>query len=571
MRQANKCVDIFIKKVYNIIVNKSDKFVWFVHEPYAFQAAEKRRRIFAAERVRMYMKRLIAIVCALAMVFSFALGAEASELDFLDKEYKSYEATMEMSFKLNKPLTFIGDAVKQEEIPVDLQRLVESMLNAKYTVNMAGEISDDYLKGKVYMEIAADQPIEFSDDLKIGVGVKTRMWIDYDFSSVDNMVYKMIITNPLDGKYYVIDFMTAEDIEEVKQEIVDTLKALDMKAGVKEMAALGKSVLEGNAKITKTGNTVTVTVAGDAVGEYICDMITGLMNSEYFKKASGDTAEIGALDMAVMRETINAIDIFGDEAIVCTYTLDNNGFISATTENVHFDFNIYDLVKKFADPDEDISPITKENSDVDLMVSTKCTYSKINSAKVEMPVLTEENSVVVDLTQDDYYDDTYENIDWDKLDEAYTTSVYGAEMKDESNPDAGMYIPLEGFFATSMWEGDKLTGDIAIDETSGAVTVNCTGRDFESKVIKAQVGSCDYTIDGVAYKSVLPLKVDEETETIWFDAQILYEAFGAEVHTVELSYTKDENGQWQRKVYRIGTKRPNPKYDPNYDPWGDME
>ncbi len=174
------------------------------------------------------MKRLIALICALAMVFSFALGAEASELDFLDKEYKSYEASMELSFKLNKPLSFIGDIAKQEEMPYDLQRLVESLLNAKYTVNMTGEMLDDSLKGRVYMEIAADQPIEFSDDLKIGVGVKTRMWMDYDFSSAENMVYKTIITNPLDGKYYVFDLMTAEDIAEQKQAFADTVKALDM-------------------------------------------------------------------------------------------------------------------------------------------------------------------------------------------------------------------------------------------------------------------------------------------------------------------------------------------------------
>ncbi len=525
---------------------------------------------FCGGKVRMLMKRLIAIVCALAMVFSFALGAEASELDFLDKEYKSYEASMEMSFKLNKPLNFIGDAVKQEEMPVDLQRLVESMLNAKYTMNMAGEMSDDYLKAKVYMEIAADQPIEFSDDLKIGVGVKTRMWIDYDVSSVENMVYKMTITNPLDGKYYVVDFATAEGFAEVKQEIVDTMKALDLKAGVKEMTALTKSVLEGNAKITKTGNTVSVTVAGDAVGEYICDMITGLMQTEYFKNAMGDSAQLGALDVAVMRETINAIDIFGDDAISCTYTLDNNGYISATTEDVHFDFNLYDLIKKFSDPDEDISPITKENSDIDLSIGAKCTYSKVNSAKVEMPVLTEENSVVVDLFGGYGYDDTYEDIDWEKLDETYRNWLYDVELKDVNNPDAGIYLSLNEFFEDSLSDYDEIAGDIAIDDASGAVTVNCSGRDFESKVIKAQVGSCDYTIDGVAYKSVLPLKVDEETGTVYADVQVLRDAFCVEVSDIEFYYEKDENGQWQKEV-SIGTLRPNPKYDPNYNPWGDME
>lgn len=532
------------------------------------------------------MKKLTAIICALAMFFTFACGAGAAELDFLDKEYQSYDATVEFSMGLNKPLDFISALAREEEIPFDLQYLTESLLKAKFTADIQAETGKDYMSARVAMAVSANVPIEFSEDFSIAVGTKLRLWMDYDFSDKDSLTCSVIFTNPIDGKYCYMDVgdILEENGEEAAEEaaaIVDMMKSLDVKSGVSEITSVVKDVIKGNAKVTAVGNERTIAFSAEAAKKYIAGVLEGVLNSEYMKRAAqaaGGDQLIDEEDLRELKASLDKIKIFADDAIEFKYTLDGKDFAKEAETKLHFAFNIAEICEAFEADEEDIYPLTKENSDVDFTAAAKTVYRSVNNVKVQLPELTEENSV--DLSEKfnvrpdeeyDYHTDDY----WEEYNYKTTDSFfdYASDAKAIDVSKTEFYIEVEDFFENMSCDADML--DVTVKTDDEGVTVEYSGKDIESAVLKAKIGERTYSVNGASYEAKYPFVLlpgeyacyDEDnlewkTESknfVYMSLDVPEKLFGSKVR----SYWADiaDNGEIS---YTVTLERPNPGYDENF-------
>ncbi len=546
------------------------------------------------------MKKVTALLCAFAMLFTFAANAGAAELDFMDKEYTSYDATVEFSLQLNKPFDFVkavADYAFGNNIAlgnaIDYQRFAESLMNAVYTADIQAETGADFKSAKMAMAISANLPIELSEDLSIAVGTKVRLWIDYDFSDENNPKYDVIITNPLNGKYYYMDYIdfleSTDGGEDAGKLITDIMNSIDTKSGAGEITALVKNLLTGNAKISSSGNTRTIELSGDAVGNYISELITGIIKSDYMnnllksvQSAAGDDEPYETADEEIQEITdvIKSLKIFADDAVNIKITLDNGGFIKESDEKVHFAFNIAELCESFGVSAEDMKPLTKENSDVDFTLAVKTAYRRVNDVKAEMPALTVDNSVnlmeVLNPTLGVYDDNSdYDAEDWDeyyyRTSKSFRHRSISAKATDISN--AEFYVDI-AYLLSYTYAYDNLRGSVYFDE-NGNVTIEYESKAVEKTVVTAKVGEKAYSVNGVSYEAKYPFIIDSR-ETLDYDweageyvvektvssvyvgSDVLNTLFGSKVTGYAVYLDGAEPSVW------VDLERPNPGYDPSY-------
>lgn len=544
------------------------------------------------------MKKVTAILCAFAMFFTFAVNAGATELDFMDKEYKSYDATVEFSLQLNKSFDFvkvIADYLTGNNDIIDYQRFAESLMNATYTADIQAETGADYKSAKMAMAISANLPIELSEDLSIAVGTKVRLWIDYDFSGENNLKYDIIVTNPLNGKYYYIDYLELikgmSGDEEAEELIADMMRSIDAKSGVSEIKELVKNLLTGNAKISSSGNTRTIELSGDAVGNYLSELITGIIKSDYMNNllesvqgAEGDAEpyEMADEDIREITDVIKSLKIFADDAVSIKITLDDDGFIKESDEKVHIAFNIAELCESFGVSSEDIEPLTKENSDVDFTLITKVVFRRVKDVTVEMPALTEENSV--DLMEAlgpmlGIYDDGDNDYDYEKWEEYYyrtSESIrnHGINAKAIDLSNSEFYVDIE-YLLFYTYGCDDLYGSMDFDE-NGNVTIEYESKAVEKTVVTAKVGEKAYSVNGVPYEAKYPFilnsyetvdydweageYVDKTVSSVYVGIDVLNTLFGSKVVGYAVSFDTDG----AEPLVWVDLERPNPGYDPNY-------
>ena len=329
------------------------------------------------------MKKIIAIICTLTMLLSFACTAHADEWDIFAPQYKSYDATVEFSLVLNKPLECLAHF--NEEAQFDVKYMIEELTKAKYTAKVQAEMGDNALSGKIAMAINADVPVNLSEELKFGADVTLNMWAEYDFTSIENAKYDIIVKNPLNGQYIVMDYfelMVQSTDVDMKGQLVEAFKGLDMNTGVEEITALMKSVYEKNAKLDVKGNEYTITFTNDGLIDYVFDAVIGYFDTNYAKNLGMDASMLeieGGIDLATIQAMVKGLGIFGEnDALVIKAKTNEKGQTVEVTESMHIDFNIVELMEAVGEDTAMLFPLTKENSDVDVTFSAKAVYEKID-------------------------------------------------------------------------------------------------------------------------------------------------------------------------------------------------
>jgi hypothetical protein len=537
------------------------------------------------------MKKFAALVCALAMALSFTVNAFAADLDYMDKTCTSYDSTVQFSLELNKPLQVanaLSELIIGEESEYDIQRIVESLMKAEYTANIKTEESSDRLKNKTELELSANVPIEFSDDLSLAVGTKLKMWIDMDLTSRENAKYVIIIKNPLNGKYYKLDYLKLFeniDDEESANSVFDTLKKnLQNDSKILNWNEIIKNVVSGNAKITSLGNTRKIEISGDAMSKYITDLIEGFVNSEYMdeifatlEESNPDVKADTQSYLAEIKDVIGKLKIFADDAVITNVTLDKSGFVNTAEEKVHISFNLAELLKGFDVDEEEIYPITKENSDVDFTMGMKVTYTNVNDTKVTIPTLTEENSVdLVNLY--DYSDDDadYDSDYWDEY--FYRTSEFFYDYVGEGHvkpidlSKSEFYVQFENFLSEAIaWDEDNPSYELGLDG-EGNISIKISTLNFE-KTITAKIGETAYTVNGVQYEAKYPFVLDNyeaynyeteefeqsEDKDIFVSDDVLKNILNCKISSFSVYFDEDGTNR-----YSLNFKRNNEGYDPNY-------
>lgn len=519
------------------------------------------------------MKKIIAVICAVAMLFSFACNAFADEWDFLDSKYTSYEAKVAFYVNLNKPLKCLG--AFNEEAGMDVQYMVEQLCKAQFTADIQAEVSKDATAAKIYMGINSNVPINISEDLKFGTDVTLKVWMDYNFADKDNAKYTIIVKNPINGKYLYVDFfdeaVVGAEAEEIKDVVMSTLESLNLEAGIAEITALVKNLYEGNATLEKTNDGYTqISFTNDALVDFYFELIMGMLDTDYMKNAmeisGGDMSalEIDPTEAEQARALVKGLGIFAEnDAYTMKFRTNAAGFITEAEEKLHIDLNIVDLAVAMGETEEALYPLTKENADVDLTFVTKAVFDKINEENVVMmPTLTEENSQSlmdafgVTAPEPEYQMPNFEMYQ----SEYFWDSAKG--MMDRNN----MYVAADEFFESCSWDDDNLKGVVV--RSDDEITMTITSDNFGTVTVKGNLKKDEYMLNDVKLWARKPFKVasgyDWETydgkEEVYVNMAVLEYILGAKVQSIQTYILDEDMKALTSPEYYFEVVRPNPGY-----------
>lgn len=528
------------------------------------------------------MKKIIATICAFVMLLSFATTAFASDWDVLDNRYTSYDATVEFSLALNKPLEFLS--VLNETAGLDVKYLVEELTKAKFTAKIQAEVSEDARKAKMAMAINSNVPLNLSEDLKFGADVTLHVWVDFDFTNFEEtgrFKYDIIIKNPLDGSYIYIDYFKLFDdsIESVTdpeslEAMAELFSKIEFEAGVQELVALTKAVYEKNATLTKVGNEYTITFTNNGLVDMGFELMAGYFDTEYAKSLGVDASmlELEEADINAAQDMVKGLGIFGEnDAFVMKIKTNAAGQMIEAEESVHFDFNICEVAAALEVNEADMYPLTKENSDIDITLKTKTVYEKINEKNVvQMPALTAENSInLMDMLTlsiapepglgNDYYYD--EDFYFEYQSEAFWDYARGAMDR------GGMYVDIEQFLDSAQWDDDNLTGMAMLGE-DGTVAMTLTSDNFGTVTVTGNINSDEYMLNSTKLWARKPFKIVDEydwdtytgNKKLYVNMDVLNYILAAKVQSITTYITDDYGVELTNPEYYFDIVRPNPAY-----------
>lgn len=523
------------------------------------------------------MKKLVSIICIVAMLMSFGTVSYAKSADLFSMEYSSYDSGVTSSVELNKPLDILS--LVEEVAGFDVQYIVEELLNTVVVSNVQCEISEDYLKAKIYMSYNLKMPVNVSEDLKFAADVTGHMWMEYDFSSVDNAKYIIIVKNPVNEQYIYIDAFderfNSQGLD-MKTLLVESYKALDIKGYVEEVKAIAEKEYGEHAVMTELEDGYTkISFTNDQLIDFTVDYIVGIMGTEYMKNSlSAEGVEVEGfvpdeLAITMAKATVKSLSIFSDEdAFTIKYKADKEGRMEEAEERLHIQFNIVELAKVLGASEEDMYPFTKENSDIDITFVTNMTYKDINTTVVNMPLLTNDNRVnLFDLLEDvfeqyEYYDGTE---DFNEEEEMYQSEKFWDYAQGRMDR-GGMYVNMNDFLLSAQWDDDNLTGEVVLNDN--AVDITLTSDNFGTVKISGNLKEDGYLLNETQLWGRKPfVKVSEYNwdtyeaeERVYVNIDVLKYVLGAQVESMEV-YLLDENGiSLTEPEYYFYIVRPNPAY-----------
>ena len=533
------------------------------------------------------MKKMLAVLCAVMLLFSFAQPAFAAEaedttLDFLKMEYTSYEGTSEFSVELNKPLKFLS--LFNEEAGFDVQYLVESLLKTKINAKVHAETNEANTAAKVYMALNPVVPVELSKDIKLLADLTGKMWVEVNATSVENAACKVVVQNPLNGQYIYVDAFDAvltgvEDSSAMKQQLVDSMKNVNTEEYDKVKAELIK-IYEKHATVEKNGEYVVLRFTNDAFVDVIFEVSESIFAMEEIK-TSMEEAGVSLEALGVTKENLPAIKamvkgmgIFADaDAVVLKYKLDKNNFIVESEEKIRVDFNMFDIAEILGATEADMYPLTRDMADIDVTFVTKTTLDKVNQSNaVQMPTLTEENSIsLAELVYE-----SYEFIeDGNNEDNYYFEDEYWMEYQSEKFWDyasgkmdrGGMYVDVEEFLDSAYYDDDNLAGSVELND-DGTVIMLLESDVFDSVKVVGNINKDEYTIGSTPLRGRKPFIVVDEynwetysaDKKVYVNIDILNYMLSAQVESMTV-YLIDEDGiALTEPEYYFDIVRPNYGY-----------
>ncbi len=507
------------------------------------------------------MKKLIALLCAVTMILGFAVPAFASEtnegsLDFLLNAYTNAEQKSEIGVEVNKPLRFLS--IFDEEVGLDVQYLVESILKSKINVVSKSNSAADMSWTEGYMQINPVVPIEISEDLKFSADLNAEIWVKIDLSE-EGSCYEVVVKNPMDGKYLYLDLFDENaveyigDVKSMMSTMIDTINQDAVKMLREKIVAL----YEKYATVKKDGDCLVVSYTNDSFVDLLFDLVDEFYLSDSAlenESVAQSLQEIGLTkeSLSQVKFFVKNLGIFADnDAVVEKYKFDKNGAVIQEESKVRFDFNIFDILSVMGLDEEDVYPLTRDMADIDLTIVEKTEYISLNkNIDINMPVLTEENST-------NYLDMLFTSSEEAEVEFVYQPEKffnYANGMQNEN----GIYVNMPDFKMQLEWNGDadNLDCGVALSDAND-VTLTFVSDNFDTVKVTGNVNSDTYYLNGMAIAGNKPF---ENVDGVLFaKIDVLNCVLGAEISSVTVNYY-----DWYEKLdtpeYGIELIRPNPGY-----------
>ncbi|MBQ7900457.1 MAG: hypothetical protein IJ365_00655 [Clostridia bacterium] len=349
------------------------------------------------------MKRLVSVAVVLAMLLCCCnVSASVSILyDAMTTPYFSATADTEFSVKLNRPLTFLNQLDEEQRNyikPVDIKQLAESAMNMTETATSSAVVDPSYRKIELAMESELNLPLEFNDNLKADIWALVGVWYEMDLNDINKPIFNMVFKLPFSDKYIVMDY---SDMVKSGADISTVLNAIENYSSgnfINELSNYMLSLIKANCTIKeyRTAREYVIT-ADDAGFKAIVDGIV----QKYFEIAEQNMGEAAKDvftqefydEMNSLGDKLNNIPILGDEGFKMKVTVNNKKQLVSVDTDIDICVNIYDIMSAF---EEDVVQYNRDDWYVDLLLSTRTAYSKLNEdIHIAFPQMDDTNSISI--------------------------------------------------------------------------------------------------------------------------------------------------------------------------------
>ena len=477
------------------------------------------------------MKKLLCFILAIFIATSGSVSA--SELDFLDRVYTSYEENTSLTLELKQPLTFLKLLNSEYDTfqMFDAQMFFESLADMNMTAAAKVNISADYKKIQLSVEGVSSIPMQINRNLRLTADTKTGMWLDMDFSDDKNPKYTYIMQNPSMNKYMtadVIALMRETDPDNAEKSI-SLMKAFFNKDVIQALSKTAKDSLIKNSKMTKNGKIYTFTFDDKGIKQFYFDIFEKI-NPVISMTMDKDEKKEFEKTYKSAKKAVSDFEIVGKKGISMKYTLDSSGNISVSEISAEIDTNVFDFIKALFGFSADIK---KEDCNINFVLNVKSEFKNVNkSVNITAPVITAENSFNLNeyirqnsATPDYDYDDCWFTVETDTYKE-YENGELAFPLRDVAE---AFGIPKEN-----------------ISCSNGVITILGTGKgaaDFKTAVITEN--STAMTVDGESFELHTPVTetngralVDTSFIKFLFDADYSYGSYDVITGTVECSFER---------------------------------
>ena len=456
------------------------------------------------------------------MLMAFSVTASANSLESI-AIMRNYEAKMNVSVTIEKPLDFLKEIPGIEEVYnyVELDALIESLVGSTIDMDIAGNISEDFSEFQVKVLMSSRTPLVINQNAKITTEFIAGIWIDADFTDAENLKFDMIVQAPFFNKYLVIDAIELlKKDEESLITVIETMKKTLNNETLAVMSSEAVNIIKKNATVSSGNNTLNVIFDKDGANQYIKDTIQWAVKQSLTEMDESLSAEYEE----AINETLNALgefSIFGDEGLKYQYVFDRSGNLKSATGTTHIDLDLYPFLELAL---FDTEGLNKDECHFAFKVTETAKYSNVGRTIVELPILTEENSMTIKDLMGEAYEPDYDYEEYEDF-PPYFPSVEG-EWANRTESGV-LYAGLRGFLENidqHHYIEESEVNHFEYDYNNGVLTVKnigCTYLDFKEIVMTA--GENKVLIDGT--EILLDNPVAEINDRIFLGLDFYEKAF----------------------------------------------
>ena len=463
------------------------------------------------------MKKIVAFLISM-LVLTTSAFANAS----IPKELMSYPENFTAECKLSVSVDDNSDirslieefASKDNSITaflgMDFFNFLSAMFEYNNDVTVKANISPDYTKIKLAMTTSEVFSSVVSSNLNYTINSKSGLWLDVDLTNEETPKADLIFMSPTSEKYRHIG--AGEFIPKESLPLIKTYLSPNVTQKIKDKYA---QLLNENCTVEKSGTEYKISMTNDnlqalmkAISEY---------NPFYEEGALGEEFDEELVEE--MTSDFENINILGKDGITASCTL-KNGQISRTESKVDISLNISEIAKAMGEewPFEAQGIINIKLSEID-------NYSKIGTTDVELPELTESNSISLNKIIEENKEPEENYADLMEYPYGYV-SVYDETVFVE---DGNYYVPLRSILE------DGYDDFVTIDYQDGVVTVTSEYFDkFNTLTVKIPDNKV-YT-DGTEQDCGNVMLVNDTT---YVDSRLFTEVFGWYLSDISHSILED--------------------------------
>jgi len=177
------------------------------------------------------MKKLLSVLLCITMLMS-GMSVFADTLDefygILEKNsFSDFSCNVKASMTLDAPIELLklaNDALADEEVYIDLTKVVGSVFETTLDMDMKLNSSSDFKKFDSEIDIKTNLPLVINDNFKITVDMQMDTYMSYDLTDEENPTFKFIFSVPIFDRYLVIDSNDLVGNEEIGDFYAKTAK-----------------------------------------------------------------------------------------------------------------------------------------------------------------------------------------------------------------------------------------------------------------------------------------------------------------------------------------------------------